>query len=79
MAQVHTWQVGVHHVFYCMNKLTKAQMIHMCRDQLGRGHGPESEWYATHLQHPDLQFTALVPVIMVRDPQIATQLKLMFT
>ena len=79
MAMVHTWQVGVHHVFFCMQKATKAEIVHVCRTQLGRGHGPQSAWYATHARHPHSFVTTVVPVIMVRDPHMVTQLKLTYT
>ena len=83
---VQTWQVGAHHAFYCVNKHTKAQIVHMCRTQLGRAHGEQSAWYVSHCAHPVLdllnprmQIYNNIPVVMVRDAHMVAQLKLMFT
>lgn len=83
---VQTWQVGAHHAFYCVNKHIKAQIVHMCRTQLGRSHGELSAWCVSHRAHPEidllnprLQFYSKIPVVMVRDVNMVTQLKLMFT
>jgi hypothetical protein len=51
----------------------------MCREQLGRGHNVHSAWHAGHARVPQLPDHPGVSVVMVRDNNMVTQLKLMFT
>ena len=51
----------------------------MCRSQLGKSHGAQSEWQVSHVKHPGLPDHPPVSVIMVKDHMLATQFRLTYT
>lgn len=55
-----------------------SQLVHMCRLHAGKSHGFLSAWCVGH--HPYVFAPGgKVPVVFVRNAELAAQLKLMFT
>lgn len=73
------WQTPTHWAFFFRDKHIRRQVISVCREHLGRGHNVHSAWHTGHARVPHLIGQPCVPVILLRDPQMVTQLKLMFT
>lgn len=61
---------------FCNDKSSQSrEIIRMCRQMLGRSHGPESAWHVgIHETQDNLRFKS----ILVKDPDLSLQLRLMF-
>jgi hypothetical protein len=73
------WQVNHDWAFFFRDKHIRKQVIIMCREQLGKGHHVNSAWHTGHAWVPQLPDHPSVPVIFVRNADMVTQLKLMYT